>query len=455
MDLSRLKFWSRAPDHSARASSSAWDANHTLPSNYSYSQVAEAIENGSLAGFGSLFYANIGGTVVEMRYPALMRCVTLISALGAQLITRAQLKVMDLPTGKEVKTPEAENAVRLLQGRPDGLFPAYTFIEGLMADLLLDGNAIVRAVRAGDRVTRLIRQAVTDAEIIQSTTKTPRYRTRDWNQSPGPVHRSHPRNIGHARWGSLIRSTGGSDGRSMFATPPLTLMRSALNVGALGEKYVAAYFENGANSAPYALAFQKLIQDDQYAELMKRLRSRGLHEPLVVGELGEHGSIIPLGMEAQRQGTQQLREFQVQEIARIYGVPAPLVGLALTSWGSGIEELGRMGWRFCARQHVDRLLVGLEYVLLEPGQRFKIDHTDVTRGSPESMVTVAQTVLGGPNGPRIGEPEEVRPWFGLDPNPPKPLPSPDPPQQPNSQDTPPNRANTSRTGANTQRNGSK
>ena len=76
-----------------------------------------------------------------------------------------------------------------------------------------------------------------------------------------------------------------------------------------------------------------------------------------------------------------LREFQVQEIAKVYGVPAPLLGVDVTEWGQGIEQLAKLFWRFGARQHLERFLAPFQNRLLRPGDRFHVDTTDLSEAA--------------------------------------------------------------------------
>ena len=71
-----------------------------------------------------------------------------------------------------------------------------------------------------------------------------------------------------------------------------------------------------------------------------------------------------------------LREFQVEEIAKVYGVPAPLVGVQVTEWGAGIEQLSKLFWRTGERLHIERFLAPFQNSLLLPGDRFHVNTID-------------------------------------------------------------------------------
>ena len=124
-------------------------------------------------------------------------------------------------------------------------------------------------------------------------------------------------------------------------------------------------------------------------------------------------NVIPLNPNPQRKENADLRAQQIEETARVYGVPPPLVGQSVTSWGSGIAELGRFGWRFGFRQHLDRYLAGLERRLLLPGHCFRVNPIDLTRGSPEAIAGAIQSALGSPNSVGYISVEEAREMWGM------------------------------------------
>ena len=101
------------------------------------------------------------------------------------------------------------------------------------------------------------------------------------------------------------------------------------------------------------------------------------------------------------------------EVARLYGVPAPLVGQAASTWGSGIAELGRFAYRFGLQQHLDRFLAALSQRLLDRGYLFEIDPISIVRADPAALQAFLASALGGPNNPPWMTVPEARRWSGL------------------------------------------
>ena len=113
------------------------------------------------------------------------------------------------------------------------------------------------------------------------------------------------------------------------------------------------------------------------AIIAKRARNQN---PLVTESTDS--SII--GTHPQNADDQELRNFQVQEIARYYGIPLPLLSVSIRQWGAAVnEQISKLGYRWGVKLHLDRILAPLRLKLLMPGERFRIDPTELVRGDTE------------------------------------------------------------------------
>ena len=384
-----------------------------VPSQATLAQLEQyAMEGGSFdqSGFG----LGVGSTVLPWRSPVLIRCVSLLSALVAQLVTRGGLRVVDVATGRQASMRTSSRpgrAMELLTQSPDGVQHAYGFVESCMSDLLLHGNALMRIASGGSLPSSLHRQAISDMGTTVASNGDFVYHTRDW-QDPAGTARPVPRqSMVHAYWGSLMPSSGtGYRGRSFLALPPVRLLYRAIRAGFEGEGYVLEYFVSGAGMAPYAITYPGAMNEDQKLEASDRFYRRKGRRPVV---LGKNAKVVPLRGEPQGAGTLSLREFQIMEVARLYGVPAPLVGQAASTWGSGIAELGRFAYRFGLQQHLDRFLAALSQRLLDRGYLFEIDPISIVRADPAALQAFLASALGGPNNPPWMTVQEARRWSGL------------------------------------------
>lgn len=385
-----------------------------VPSQASLAQLEQyALDGGSFDSGG--FAIGVGNAVLPYRSPVLMRCITLLSALIAQLITRGGLRVVDVATGRRAMAGTASKpgrAMQLLTESPDGVQHAYGFIESCAADLLLYGNSLIRVGQGATLPASLHRQAISDAGTsITSAGDDFTYYTRDWLEMAGSARPVPRQEMVHAYWGALLPPVSqAGTGRAFLALPPVRLLYRPIGVGLEGERYVLEYFISGAGQAPYAIVYAGKMTADQKLEASERFYKRRGRRPVV---LGQNAKVAALPGEPQREGTLKLREFQVEEVARFYGLPAPLVGQAASTWGSGIAELGRFAYRFGLMQHLDRFLAGLSQRLLDRGYMFEVDPISIVRADPAALQGFLATALGGPNNPPFMTVPEARRWAGL------------------------------------------
>lgn len=364
----------------------------------------------------SAFGLGIGQSILPFRSPIVVRCVSLLSALIAQLVTGGGLRVVNTVSGEGVPATNSASSVgramSLLTESPDGMQHAYGFVESCAADQLFYGNALIRAPRGASVVSSLHRQAISDAGTQQTSDGTDFiWFTRDWENPTGQTRPVPRQEMIHSYWGSLLPPTVSSNrGRAFLALPPIGLMRKAVQAGIEGERYVLEYFYSGAGQAPYAITYAGNMTAEQKLEAGEAFYRRRGRRALV---LGKNAKVTQLNGEPQREGTLRLREFQVEEVARLWGIPTPLVGQAASTWGSGIAELGRFAYRFGLQQHLDRFLAGLSQRLLPGGYGFEIDPISLVRADPAALTGFIQAGLGGPNNPAWMTRNEARKWSNL------------------------------------------
>ena len=108
------------------------------------------------------------------------------------------------------------------------------------------------------------------------------------------------------------------------------------------------------------------------------------------------------------------RSYQVEEVARFYGLPMPLMSAPIGQWTRGInEQVMKMAWRTGIRPHLDRLLKSLQTRLLQPGERFEPDPTDMIRGDGSAIAELTNAWQGDAQRNPIASREEIRHMAGL------------------------------------------
>ena len=85
-------------------------------------------------------------------------------------------------------------------------------------------------------------------------------------------------------------------------------------------------------------AFERLKED------IKEFEGPDAAGRLMLGEQGM--KYLDFGMSGRDAQTQESRAHSIEEVARVFGVPRPLLMMDDTSWGSGIEQLATLFVRF-------------------------------------------------------------------------------------------------------------
>lgn len=114
------------------------------------------------------------------------------------------------------------------------------------------------------------------------------------------------------------------------------------------------------------------------------------------------------------------RKFQVEDIARIFGIPPFMIGHneKTTSWGSGVEAMGSGFVRYTLRSHLHAITNEFNRKLLPRGSKFlEFDTSDLERPSFKEFTESLRTGLGRAGERPIFSQNEARARFNLPPVP--------------------------------------
>ncbi|TXH52764.1 MAG: phage portal protein [Desulfurellales bacterium] len=122
---------------------------------------------------------------------------------------------------------------------------------------------------------------------------------------------------------------------------PIAYMRRTLQILAASEEYGARIFSNGALPAGY-LSTEADLEPAQIDKLRANWEKhhRGLENAYRTAVLDNGAKWLPTSIKPEEAQFLDTRHFQVEEVARIFGVPPHLLfeSRGSTSWGSGLEE---------------------------------------------------------------------------------------------------------------------
>lgn len=134
--------------------------------------------------------------------------------------------------------------------------------------------------------------------------------------------------------------------------------RNAVGIALAADEWSAGFFQNGARP-DFALTTDGTLKPEQIDSLRDQWANRhagaaNRGKPVVMqGGL----NVQPLTVPAEDAQLIETRRMQVEDIARIYGVPPHMIGhtTASTSWGSGIEQQAIGFVRFTLQRHLARI----------------------------------------------------------------------------------------------------
>ncbi len=197
-----------------------------------------------------------------------------------------------------------------------------------------EGVAFALVVRVGDRPVGIYPIEKSRMEVTQNADWTLNYRM----TRPGRTTVDVPaENIIHLR--DIMTDEVVTQSR-------LRLARRALDTASDAEDAQRNMFKTGS-MAKGMLAVDGTLSDKAFERLKEDIKE--FEGPDAAGRLmlGEQGmKYLDFGMSGRDAQTQESRAHSIEEVARVFGVPRPLLMMDDTSWGSGIEQLATLFVRF-------------------------------------------------------------------------------------------------------------
>ena len=187
-------------------------------------------------------------------------------------------------------------------------------------------------------------------------------------------------------------------------------MSGAVSLAA--QDYSARFFANSARPDMILSSDQAINREtadqirDRWEDLYKG--TMNAHRPAV---LGMGFKATPINMSSEDAQLLATRQFQIEEIARAYGVPPFMIGHTekTTSWGSGVETMGTGFVRFTLRQHLNKFQNEINRKFFRTAGKFaEFDTFELERADMAALFTSFRTALGQPGQPGFMTTDEVR-----------------------------------------------
>lgn len=196
--------------------------------------------------------------------------------------------------------------------------------------------------------------------------------------------------------------------------------RAAIGIALAADQYQSDFFGNGARP-DFVLQSDAKISQEQAdvirATWYNRFQGPGkAHLPAV---LGGGLKVEPINITAEDAQLIATRQFQVVDIARIFGVPPHMIGEneKQSSWGSGIEAMSMGFVKYTLQRHLTKIEQELNRKLFPRTTKwfgeFAVD--GLLRGDSTARSTLYRSALGGAGSPAWMTPNEVRSLENLPP----------------------------------------
>jgi HK97 family phage portal protein len=352
------------------------------------------------------FIRNAGRGDDWLRNSANLRCVLIIAnAIG---MLPANLNALDRD-GNALGKAKDHPVHRLLSRRPNHYQTPLIFKRALTMQALMSGNAYALPIRTGSRVSELIpfpkgsvrTEQQDDLSVVHiATTKAGEKRYR-----PGEIlHLMGP-------------SEDGVSGLSMLDAAKDTLALWRDSTAAL-----RAANQQGANPGG-SLEFPegKMLDEEAHARLKADVNSE-YSGPENAGkwmvlEDGLKANLFKHDLKSAQ--AVESRNQQVEDIARIYGVPRPFLMLDDTSWGTGIEQLAIFFVQYALAPWMVAWEQAIMFTLLPEADferyQMKFNERALLRGSMKDQAEFLSKLLGGTQAPGVIDQNEARGWLDLSP----------------------------------------
>ncbi|CAO4181995.1 phage portal protein [Methylorubrum populi] len=342
-----------------------------------------------------------------MRHSAVYRCVSILAFAAAMLPLKTYRELADGDRESDA-TPAAADLLRI---RPNLRMSRTMWMRATIAQMLLEGNAVTWIERRGSGEPLAL-----------------------W---PVPFHRVRiSLNGDRLRYGltlddgraivcdqdDVLHIPGSAEWDGLKAKTPIQAMGSAVGLGIEADRFARKYFENDATPSGYVSypsgAKIGASEKEEFRGYWRRtFGGEARHSgPAVLDQGGEY-KVIPIS--AQDAQLLDTRRFQIEDIARIFGVPRFLLGMDETSWGSGIEALGIGFVTYTLDPHLCAIEDEVNHKLYGRGRPVRpgpnpvrylaeFDRDVLVRGNIESRFKAYRLALGGSSGPGWMTPNEVR-----------------------------------------------
>ena len=336
-----------------------------------------------------------------LQSPPLLRCVSMVASECARLAT-STIMVVDGDGVMSESERDLLNAAKMRESVDGGVSPAADFWRDAFSDLLTDGNALIIPTTSDGVLTslRLMRaktakyQAADDAfygEILGS--------------EPSPIVRVPRSRVAHARMFGAPLAADGRGRQWPFSDSPIRLLGPTLGVSERIEDWIHRALVGPKGQLVISPKTGRLGGGQQKQMTLQVGAFLRGQKPLVTGGPVD---VESFGQSAREADITGLRDYQLREVARVYGVPLPLIGSPVSAWGSGIEALAREYWKRAIAPRMWDVLSPLSHRLCRGKKMLVVDPLELIRGDSNDMRGMLDALRPNTGLPSIATLAELR-----------------------------------------------
>lgn len=208
-------------------------------------------------------------------------------------------------------------------------------------------------------------------------------------------------------------------GRSL--SPLSHALRNPAGIAIAADEFSASFFKNGARPdfLLKAVGATKLSQTqvDQFREQWEQRygnRATNSHRPAIMQNM----EVEQLTMSAEDSQLIETRQFQTEDIARIFRVPPHMIGHTdkTTSWGTGIEQMSIGFVTYTLQPHLTAIEQEINRKFFRRAGKFSEFSVDgLLRGDSKTRSDAYKAAVGGSSGPGWMTRNEIRRLENLPP----------------------------------------
>ncbi|MCP4306666.1 MAG: phage portal protein [bacterium] len=274
------------------------------------------------AGFQALVdLGAVTAAKISVTPESALRCVPVFAAVRVRCETIGALPFLLYRRREDGGKDRASDhpLFRLIHDRPNPWTSAAEFVMQLEQDCLTDGGGYALANRSGEKVVELIRLPPRSVRVVDDeVTLEPRYEV----TLKGGSKRVYP-------WRDILHVP------TLGQLAAVQQAREAIGLCMSMERHAAGLFGNGARPSGI-LKFKRKLTEDVHIRLRQSWQSA--HTGDNSGRtaiLEDDGDFEPLTFNSVDLQFQEMRAFQVVEIARAFGVPPHLLmDFGRATWGN-------------------------------------------------------------------------------------------------------------------------